>query len=298
MGLAVGSTGLKVISSDGYYVELTLDQARMTNSQGLNTILAWQRGVVNAPHQEPPLEVIDGGEGPFRLVVPQHPDVGDYASGGDPNWQLSAKWVSAIEVQPLPAGVTPVDPATIPAGNIVVYGNLKTLSIDGIEPSWGPPGTVVTLSGYGFGAARGSSTVSFGGVNATGYDAWADSSIRCTVPPGVSGRVEVVVTTPQEVSEPFVFTVSDTPPPPPAAFYFAEGTCRPGFDPYICIQNPGAKDADVRITYMKGDGTTDTQELTVGKNSRSTVVVKEKLGEGDDAAHDFSARSSALTGRR
>ena len=41
---------------------------------------------------------------------------------------------------------------------------------------------------------------------------------------------------------------------PETTFYFAEGTCRPGFDPYICIQNPGAKDAEVTITYMKGDG--------------------------------------------
>ncbi len=73
-------------------------------------------------------------------------------------------------------------------------------------------------------------------------------------------------------------------------FYFAEGTCRPGFDPYFCIQNPGSKDASVKITYMMGDGTTDTQELTTAKNSRSTVVVKDKLGEGDDASHDFSAK--------
>jgi hypothetical protein len=37
---------------------------------------------------------------------------------------------------------------------------------------------------------------------------------------------------------------------------FAYKACRPGFDPYICIQNPGAADAAVTITYMKGDGTT------------------------------------------
>ncbi len=45
-------------------------------------------------------------------------------------------------------------------------------------------------------------------------------------------------------------------------FYFAEGTTRPGFDPYLCIQNPGAAVADVTITYMKGDGTTATQDVT------------------------------------
>ncbi len=70
----------------------------------------------------------------------------------------------------------------------------------------------------------------------------------------------------------------------------------PGFDPYICIQNPGDTDAAVSITYMKGDGTTDTQTLNVGKNSRSTVNVRDKLGTGDDASHDFSARVECTNG--
>jgi len=82
-----------------------------------------------------------------------------------------------------------------------------------------------------------------------------------------------------------------------STFYFAEGTCRPGFDPYFCIQNPGAADAKVAITYMKGDGTTDTQDVTVGKNSRATVVVTDRLGTGDDAAHDFSAKVECTNGQ-
>ena len=36
-----------------------------------------------------------------------------------------------------------------------------------------------------------------------------------------------------------------------SAFYFAEGTS-PEFDPYLALQNPGATEADVTITYMKG----------------------------------------------
>ena len=76
---------------------------------------------------------------------------------------------------------------------------------------------------------------------------------------------------------------------PASEYYFAEGTCRPGFDPWICIQNPGGTDAEVTITYMKGDGTADTEQLTVPKNSRATVEPRRKLGTGDDAAHDFSA---------
>jgi hypothetical protein len=47
---------------------------------------------------------------------------------------------------------------------------------------------------------------------------------------------------------------------------------------------------------MKGDGTTDSETLTVPKNSRSTVAVRNKLGEGDDAAHDFSAKVECTNG--
>jgi hypothetical protein len=84
---------------------------------------------------------------------------------------------------------------------------------------------------------------------------------------------------------------------PASEYYFAEGTGRPGFDPYICVQNPGSSDADVTITYMKGDGTTDTQTLTVGKNSRATVRMKDKLGEANDSAHDVSTKVECTNGQ-
>ena len=101
---------------------------------------------------------------------------------------------------------------------------------------------------------------------------------------------------PNYANSPLPTVVSTSSPPP--AFYFAEGTCRPNFDAYICIQNPGGTDANVAITYMKGDGTTVPQGLTVGKNSRSTVNVKDVLGEGEDAAHDFSAKVECTNGQQ
>ena len=85
---------------------------------------------------------------------------------------------------------------------------------------------------------------------------------------------------------------------PAGTFYFAEGTCRPGFDPYICVQNPGSAPANVNITYMLGDGSSRSQSVTVGGNTRSTVEVKQQLGEGNDAAHDFSAKVEAAAGAR
>jgi hypothetical protein len=83
---------------------------------------------------------------------------------------------------------------------------------------------------------------------------------------------------------------------PQKSFYFAEGTCRPGFDPYICLQNPGNAEAKVGITYMKGDGSTLDQGVTVPAHSRATVLPRELLGSADDAAHDFSAEVKCVSG--
>ena len=83
-----------------------------------------------------------------------------------------------------------------------------------------------------------------------------------------------------------------------SVFYFAEGTTRPGFDPYICIQNPGGAAASVRITYMKGDGAIATDNLSVGPNSRATVNPRNRLGTGNDAAHDFSAKVECTNGQK
>jgi len=67
---------------------------------------------------------------------------------------------------------------------------------------------------------------------------------------------------------------------PASTFYFAEGTTRPDFDPYITIQNPGRPQANVAITYMRGDGKTTTAGVTVHP--------ADILGVGDDPAHEFS----------
>lgn len=83
---------------------------------------------------------------------------------------------------------------------------------------------------------------------------------------------------------------------PQNSFYFAEGTCRPGFDPYLCLQNPGDSQANVGITYMKGDGSTVDQAVTVPAHSRATVLPRDVLGTADDAAHDFSTEIRCGTG--
>ena len=158
-----------------------------------------------------------------------------------------------------------------------------------MTPTAGPVGTEVLLIGGNFGAYRGSSQVTFNGVPASSYLYWSDGEILCRAPFGaVTGPVQVV--TPWGSSGVVDFEVTNF------VFYFAEGTCRPNFDPYICIMNPDDADAAVKLTYMMGDGSTQEQNLMVPAHSRSTVIVKNVLGEGDDVAHDFSARVECTNG--
>ncbi len=86
-------------------------------------------------------------------------------------------------------------------------------------------------------------------------------------------------------------------PAPQTCFYFAEGTCRPGFVPYLCIQNPGDEQATAKITYMLGDGTMDSQEVAVAAHSRLTVDPRDELGVADDVAHDFSVKVESAGGQ-
>ncbi|HEY5526782.1 MAG TPA: multicopper oxidase [Candidatus Anoxymicrobiaceae bacterium] len=83
---------------------------------------------------------------------------------------------------------------------------------------------------------------------------------------------------------------------PQPVWYFAEGNCRPNYDAYLTIQNPGNVSSGVKITYMLGNGKTKVQNLTVPAHTRSTVFVKDTLGEGDDNAHDFSAKVEVTSG--
>jgi hypothetical protein len=75
---------------------------------------------------------------------------------------------------------------------------------------------------------------------------------------------------------------------PSSTFFFAEGTCRPNFETYFCIQNPTPQEASVKLRYMTGDGRTLEKEISVPGACRRTVSARETLGTGDDEAHDFS----------
>ena len=133
VGLKQGTTGIKVVGADGYAVTLSPDEMRDANVQGLSALLGWRKGAVNktgGPYTE-----LDEAEGPFRLVVPQAPKAGPHPSGS-PNWNKCVGQVRAIEVIPTPPGLLSVDPATVPAGQILVYGNVlnrRSFTVDQLK---------------------------------------------------------------------------------------------------------------------------------------------------------------------
>jgi hypothetical protein len=76
-------------------------------------------------------------------------------------------------------------------------------------------------------------------------------------------------------------------PDPRQAWYFAEGYTGPGFDEYLTITNPSARDAEVSITYYLKSGAPVVKRLTARANARMTVVVHEAaqgVGRGQEVA--------------
>jgi hypothetical protein len=83
---------------------------------------------------------------------------------------------------------------------------------------------------------------------------------------------------------------------PAPRLFFAEGTTRPGFDSFLSIQNPGDSDSSVLITYMKGDGTNQEQQVTVPARTRRTVRVSDAIGQFDGTPCDYSAMLKVTSG--
>src|SRR2546422_1369875 len=83
-------------------------------------------------------------------------------------------------------------------------------SISSLNPTAGPPGSSVTITGTNFGLAQGTSTVTFNGTLATLFTSWGPTGIGAIIPPGATPG-NVVVTVGGMASNGVAFTV--TPPP-------------------------------------------------------------------------------------
>jgi RHS repeat-associated protein len=105
----------------------------------------------------------------------------------------TTSWTDGLITATVPASAT-TGPVKVTVGAVVsntsVNFTVLTPIITGISPSSGPVGTSVQVTGTGFGATRGSSSLNFG-APAT-IVTWSDTSISATVPTNAtSGRVWV-----------------------------------------------------------------------------------------------------------
>jgi hypothetical protein len=164
--------------------------------------------------------------------------------------------------------------------------------IDQLYPTSGPVGTGITIMGKNFGESRGSSKVLFtGGKSASAYSYWSPNLVKCTVPDGAkTGGVQVV--TPGGTSNEAAFTVTSAESPTGigSTWYLAEGTTDWGFDTYISIANPNAKQVTAKITYMTKTGPVEKTGLVLPAQSQVTVNPRADIG-----ATDFSTMVECTT---
>ena len=121
-------------------------------------------------------------------------------------------WSATSIVVPVPTGATSGSVVVTVGGvasNGIAFTVLPTPSIASLNPTSGPVGASVTITGTNFGATQGTNTVNFNGTTGT-PTAWSATSITVPVPSGaITGNV--VVTVGGVASNGAPFTVLATP---------------------------------------------------------------------------------------
>lgn len=120
-------------------------------------------------------------------------------------------WATGLIKVPVPAGAT-TGPVLVTVGNGTSNGSTFTVTtgpgITSLSPASGGIGASVAITGAGFGASQGSSTVKFNGTTATATS-WSDSLITALVPTGATTG-NVVVTVGGTASNGVNFTVNSS----------------------------------------------------------------------------------------
>jgi hypothetical protein len=129
-----------------------------------------------------------------------------------------------------------------------------TPTIASFNPTSGPVGTKVTISGTGF---TGTTNVTFGGTN-TAFTVVSDTSLTANVPSGAPNGPIAVMTPGGTATSTTNFTVTTVPPPPPA--------------PTISSFTPTSGPAGTKVT-ITGTGFTGTTQVAFGGTSASFTVV-------------------------
>jgi len=119
-------------------------------------------------------------------------------------------WSSSSIQCTIPAGATTGN-VIVTVGGQVSNGYPYTVGspvpvVYNLNPTLAEIGATITIAGNNFGDTRGTSVVSFDGIEGVTYPLWTNSVVQCVVPPGVVTGLVTLVVGGQE-SNGFLFTV-------------------------------------------------------------------------------------------
>jgi hypothetical protein len=177
----------------------------------------------------------------------------------------------------------------------ILFGSAAGPHISTLSPVSGPVNTSVSISGSGFGATRGTSTVTFAGVAATPAS-WSDTTIVVPVPLGVPlGAASVIVTVGGVTSNAATFTVVDA--TAPAISITAPANSSFTNNPHTPISvsfSDGESGVDITSFHLLVDGLDHTAEFTTTATG-STGSLAAALPDG---AHVVTANVRDLAGNQ
>ncbi|MHB8895616.1 MAG: caspase family protein [Candidatus Geothermincolia bacterium] len=168
----------------------------------------------------------------------------------------------------------------IPGG--LILGDLATvLHVSGVNPASGPVGSTVTVTGTAFGTG-GAPSIFFGAAQAQ-VVSWTSTQVKCKVPDGLAGEVELVARSGAESSNAAGFNVTNP------TWYLAEGSTAWGYSCYVTVENPNPAPVTIRVSYQTPSGPVARDDFTMAAQSQATINPESDLG-----ATDFSTRVDCL----
>ena len=206
----------------------------------------------------------------------------------------TTRWSATSIRATVPAGATTGNVVVTVGGqasNGIAFTVTPTPEITGLDPSSGGERAGVVITGRNFGEFRGSSQVTFNGRGAA-TPSWSETSIRATVPEGVTTG-PVVVTVGGLASNGVTFTVVESDKPvrlscgssvsEPSGRARVEVTLNPGDEPdedaTFTITYAGT--ADKGVDYSVGTLTIEAGERSAQMDPRLTVI-DDTSAEGEE----------------
>jgi peptidoglycan/xylan/chitin deacetylase (PgdA/CDA1 family) len=137
----------------------------------------------------------------------------------------------------------------------------------------------------------------------------ATVDVSAQVPPGNDVSVEVTSSEPVVAERSMYFDykgacsgghASPGAASPQKTWYFAEGCTRPGYDTYLCVQNPDVRDAMIELKYFRSGVDPEVRkDVKVPARSRFTIPVHEEplgIGRYDDGRGDVAIEVRSTNG--